>query len=531
VAFKIAEAYVDIGARLGGLQKGIGAVKSAVGGLGKTLATTLGPIAAVVGGALAIKAAVTGWMEAEAAAEGLRAALAAHGADVDAILPKYEAFAAQIQSLTTIGDDEVNMLLRTATNLGLVGQAAQDAVSAGIELAEAFGGDVNAATVAVGQALNGSFKALQRNIPALRSATTNAERMAIVNKMAAAGMEQAKAKVNTLGGSWSRFTNAVGNASESIGQLITGPGVGILGFAQSAAEKFQKLVEMVIWCKDQFLTAFPQIGATAGSVSDWVGTKISAMISHIFNGIMQLTFMATHFDLFKDLMKEKANNLVTSVIDKMKTMGTHIKEIAVWFGENWRTILADMATNAVTIFTNIADNVKKLVQDMGKYIRSGGSEGFEEGFKGLTEGTKSIGSDLLLSPDVQSDMVNAAADRYAAEYKKFVEKFNKDTAPEDQLPDPGDLNLPAPPEKEVKAKKEKKKKLKLSTDHLKPKEEEKAPTGSVTTLESWLTSIQSGSMQHEKKMEQLTERQLKEQEKTNKFFTDVLSLTNLRPAF
>ena len=56
----------------------------------------------------------------------------------------------------------------------------------------------------------------QRMIPALRNAKTEEEKVAAVNKVLAAGYEQQKANLNTVGGAWEALKGRIGDAREDI---------------------------------------------------------------------------------------------------------------------------------------------------------------------------------------------------------------------------------------------------------------------------------------------------------------------------
>jgi hypothetical protein len=79
-----------------------------------------------------------------------------------------------------------------------------------------------AAIKAVAMAQAGNFQMLSRYIPALRNATSETEKAALVNDFFAKGYQQQKDELNTLSGRWMELKGRIGDALEVIGGAIAG---------------------------------------------------------------------------------------------------------------------------------------------------------------------------------------------------------------------------------------------------------------------------------------------------------------------
>ena len=64
----------------------------------------------------------------------MRAAIEGNGRAVDDVLPRYKAFAAEVEAVTTASKGEVMGLLQQAETLGISGQKAEEAAKAAIGL-------------------------------------------------------------------------------------------------------------------------------------------------------------------------------------------------------------------------------------------------------------------------------------------------------------------------------------------------------------------------------------------------------------
>ncbi len=154
-------------------------------------------------------------LEAERANVMLDAALRGTGQYTDALSRKMRDLADAIQDETGASDEAVKANIAMLTTMGVTTDKMGEAARA-VQALSALNFEGSQAAKAVALAMEGNMLGFQRMIPALRNAKTEAEKVAAVNKVLAAGYEQQKANLNTVGGAWKALKGRIGDAREEI---------------------------------------------------------------------------------------------------------------------------------------------------------------------------------------------------------------------------------------------------------------------------------------------------------------------------
>ncbi len=204
--------------------------------------------------------AVQAYAKQQAAERGLAAALQAHGDNVEALMPIYMRVARRIQDMTGAADELTLALMAQLRQLGVHADQLEDAAKAHVALTHAGMGS-GTAIRAIAAAMNGSYEMLTRYIPALRQATSEEEKAAIVHSFIAKNFEAATEDLmHTLSGRWREFKGRVGDAMEEIGRAITKTGAiqrllkhaseAVVNFGQSVrdwvdSERFEKMRDAI----------------------------------------------------------------------------------------------------------------------------------------------------------------------------------------------------------------------------------------------------------------------------------------------
>jgi hypothetical protein len=242
--------------------------------------------AAIVG--LGIKA-VTAFAAQEKAEKAAAAALAAYGDEVTGNLAKIKRFAAAIQNETGISDE--NLIARAARlrMLGVEADQLEQATKATVALASA-GMAEEEAIKAVANAQAGNFEQLKRSIPALKNATTEAEKAQIVNDFLTRGYQAQKDELHTVAGRWGDLKGRISDAWEEIGAAIAQNGelTGALKRAGDAVQRFGervrewvsgggvgRMIDTIKNFGNEARNTFEQIGAYAryGIDNAWASVK------------------------------------------------------------------------------------------------------------------------------------------------------------------------------------------------------------------------------------------------------------------
>lgn len=165
-------------------------------------------------------------LEAERANVMLDAALRGTGQYTDALSRKMKDLAGAIQDETGASDEAVKANIAMLTTMGVTTDKMGEAARA-VQALSALNFEGSMAAKAVALAMEGNMMGFQRMIPALRNAKTEAEKVAAVNKVLAAGYEQQKANLNTVGGAWEALKGRIGDAREDIvGAIFEGLALG-----------------------------------------------------------------------------------------------------------------------------------------------------------------------------------------------------------------------------------------------------------------------------------------------------------------
>ena len=167
-------------------------------------------------GGLAAKA----FGEQEQADNKLKAALQASGQYSAAQMKNLTAYASELQGLTTIGDEVVESAMQMGLSMGIAAGDIKEATKNAIGLSKAYGLDLNQAMKLVANAQEGNFTALGRTIPAIKSAATESEKLAIYQKAVAQGFSQATAEAEGDYGKLLQLKNILGDTLEVGGQVV-----------------------------------------------------------------------------------------------------------------------------------------------------------------------------------------------------------------------------------------------------------------------------------------------------------------------
>jgi len=185
--------------------------------VGKSIAT--GMVAAAAAVVAFSTKALTAYAEQEKSVSALKSSFRAYGDEVEVNTSRITQLASAIQAETGVSDDALVARAAKLKMLGVENDALGDALKATIALSQ-YGLEEEAAIRAVANAREGNYTALQKAIPALRSAATETEKQIILNDFLARGYDAQKATLGTLAGQWGLLKENVGDAWEEMGAAI-----------------------------------------------------------------------------------------------------------------------------------------------------------------------------------------------------------------------------------------------------------------------------------------------------------------------
>jgi len=226
-----------------GVSAGLGRIKSGVEMVGsafkKLAIASVAMTTTIIAGFAGLAKA---WAGQEAANARLSASFQAVGEDGAEALKRFSAFASEIQKITTVGDEATMSLVALGRTMGIATENIEEATKGAIGLSKAFGIDLNTAMKMTALAYQGEYEMLGRYIPALRTATSEAEKAAIVQEAMANGFSIAQAEMGTISGQFSALKNTIGDAMEAAGEAIFGDG-GLTGALSRLREMITGMIE------------------------------------------------------------------------------------------------------------------------------------------------------------------------------------------------------------------------------------------------------------------------------------------------
>jgi tape measure domain-containing protein len=217
----------------------------------------------------------------------------------------------------------------------------------------------------------------------------------------------------TTAGMWSTATNNISMALQTMfGMALEGNGALLQSFvnvteqikarAVSIGPVILQLSQMIIGIflglrsvvSTVWTTIFGQTQTTfAGmltSTMEWV-TKFRWFFTNIvpivqFAGLMITLLMVTAFE------------------DIAYWLTTKLPAYLTWFSNNWQAVFRDIAVGTMTVFSNLAGNIKNAMTQIWAFIKSGGTADLQLTWTPLLDGFKSTVSQL---PDVPNRAMSA----------------------------------------------------------------------------------------------------------------------------
>lgn len=135
-------------------------------------------------------------------------------------------FAAELQSVTTIGDEVAIQAASIGASFGLTGEKLELATKAAADMSATYGTDLSSAMRVVGQGLTGQISMLGRFVPQLKGAKFEALGFdGVLRALNENFGGAAEAQARTFAGRLTQLKNVFGDNTEEVGKLFTESGV------------------------------------------------------------------------------------------------------------------------------------------------------------------------------------------------------------------------------------------------------------------------------------------------------------------
>lgn len=277
------------------------------------------------------------------------------------------AFSQSLQQSLAIADEQTNALQRQAMMLGVAEDSMESVTKAAIGLSQATGQSLQSSLFRVNEAINGNANALQTYLPALRQAETETEKLAIISEAASRGLELELQKANEAEGAINRRKAATQDLTAAIGGLLA-PSVEFQNALAALATTATSVIQ--------------DMAAAFSGGGQFMSRVIDGMVTTIVGGFavaeVAVTKLGDVFLLIQDTIELSVRSWAGIV---QHALTEQIPAYAIWFAENFTSIIRDAAVGVITIIQNMGQNLGEAVFAIFDFIR-GGMQG---GMAGLGE--------------------------------------------------------------------------------------------------------------------------------------------------
>lgn len=365
----------DLGKSVRGMSRSATADTKRVEGAFQSLKAAAGPLVAAYA---AFKTAVAGFQfirdsaaafdVQEEAVRGLTQAIRLNGDTIGPTIAQHEAFASALQNAVNVGDEVTLGLMKQASMLGVSNDKLQDVTKAAIGMSEVTGQGLEASLQAVTRAMSGNFSQLERYVPAIREASTEQEKLAIIAEMAGKGMDQQAERALTAAGSAQRLSNTWGDFQEVIGEALAPVRLLINNGLNVLIETIQTAV----------IPALQAITPSIETVNLWMEKLRVAVITSVTTWEVLIGNLPKIWGIVVDSISLQ----VLRIIEVTRHAFTEvIPAYARWFGENFTNIIRDAVVGVMTIIRNFGHNLGEAMFAIFDFVRSG----MEGGLSGLSQ--------------------------------------------------------------------------------------------------------------------------------------------------
>lgn len=339
--------------------------------------SALGLVGAFVGFRSAVRfvrGSVDVWNVQAVAVNNLRAALTQLGAASQTA--EMERFAAQLQRITTIGDETTLEVMRLGASLGkLSGEQLQEATVAAMGLSRTIGVNLETAMRLVSRAAVGDTAQLKRYGIVLDASADATERFGQLLRIGRDNFAMVRAETTTFAGRMAQLRNALGDAREQLGKMIV---------------------------SQQRLTMALDIGKTA------------------------LENLSLTWDIVKTAT---ALSLVSMAADVKHFFVERLGGYMRWFLDNRVNLMRDMAALFKAVLTNLLINAGRFATALWDAVRG---RGWEFAWQPLADGFERTMAELpTIAARQMTDVERVLTDELA----ELTDRFRRQMVAETGLPE------------------------------------------------------------------------------------------------
>lgn len=277
------------------------------------------------------------------------------------------------QALTRVGNEQYQKLAVLASNMGVANGEVNQTVQDSIGLAELFvdsGLSQETAMKGLALAQNGNYTQLQRYIPALREATSEEEKAAILKEITAKGFAMAEKNAASYQGRLTQMKNAYGDLQEVIGGQVLGglfdpaDGGGIVDTINSVIKALEK-TKFITTLMDSWAKPAKEFGDIIQKLGKAFGITMDS--GDMLSGI--LTFLTKTFE-FATLPVQMLIAVVSNVVDYFISLYAIVTDLKNFKIEDIFDLIKQSIVNLISPITDFLGLTSELNSLLGTAAES-----------------------------------------------------------------------------------------------------------------------------------------------------------------
>jgi hypothetical protein len=384
-----------------GLRSGFDKLKGGIGGVLDSVFSLKGALAAAAS-VLAFDKIIDAAVEADNAVNAAANSLRLSGEYSKEALKNTQAFAANLQDLTGIGDDTALSMFSLAQSYGLSADKAKETVKAATDLAAATGQDLTTAVTNLSAAYNGNIGKLGKLNPALKDLTEAELAAGAATRLLAEQFGgSAAAKLDTFAGALDATKARFGDVVEEIGFLIVKNGT-VISLVKTLGDAFK------------ILSTF--ISDNADGLRDFISKPIKSLIRELPNIIRSIGVLGEAFVLVLRVnpftgLNESASE-TSSIFDEVSSHAAELADGILAIVQGYYNLKRVVGENSalVTIFapeeiTQAQAQVEQIEKLRQKLADTTTQIATPDGLKNAYEGPKSLVDDLAKAFENLADKI------------------------------------------------------------------------------------------------------------------------------
>lgn len=356
------------------------------------ISSGLGKVAGLFATTFGVKVSVDAYSESLTQARKLESVLRSTGGAAGLSGQEIADYSAELQRMTNFEDDAtVGAAAILAGFKNIKGDVFKEALASAQDLTAVIGGDLDSNVKLLGKALSNPTEGLAKLSRAGVQFTT--EQQAQIAALQESGDMLAAQGIimNTVAGQFGgaaqatadpmkQLSNTIGDVAENVGSLLV-PMISV------GANAISDLLGVVVGGGESFKSLGIEAAVQLSSVGQY------------------LVFAGTQAELFFVQIGEGATHFFTAAMP----------EYLNWFSSNWQEIFVTIGSNTLTVFENLAGNIRSVMTEVWDYIASGGKNKMELSWTPLTKGFINTVESL---PDIP--------DRVVTEFEKSLAQSIED---------------------------------------------------------------------------------------------------------